>query len=702
MGFFKDLFKGVSKVVDPLGLSPGRKALEKKLFGGKGDSGTNTPITDAYGADAISKFDQMYPIYRQSYNQAGGAQGLGGRSFERWLSDHMEAQPNDATNLSALRTLENYSTTGQMLYPEGGDGMEPVYEDDPEGTGEVPIEQGLYDMSQERILADIERDEERRTMANALSNDLRSAYGNAQATVRTAMGPSLDAEQYFSANPDLAKAYSQSGGMWGNEQLSAQQWAERHYNTYGKNEPRQGVAFTSQLQREYGNADRTADSIVGNAQQSATSQLGAIQEYASSMRQNLSGELQQRATALEAMVADLNANLDSYDANQRAAIEAQIAELGDSLETSIDEQRANLSTELQGLQGAVDAEGVARKAALAEEIGKLNAAQAPVADARMTAANNAATAVNLGLERTRDQLTSQEAAQGYVGGSSAGAANLARAAIGARQNAAGIMGQARLANATDTRDVATREATEGRSIADAIAAGTRGVTERGATGNRSLSDALATGQQDIRDYGSTSRYGLTSKVNEGRLGIGNARAETSYADSLYGAAEGRKIGDTTAGGVLDVNTNLATQTQGARDNAAIAKSGYFDNDYTRRLGLAMTVPSMTSGLTDALTGLDNYANSGLGRSLNTLNWWSTGGTPTSPGYVPVEPSQSGNNLAQLGAGIFSAGGSLATAGVGRWNQPKTTTTSPTVGASTRPTLYDAGRNVNGRNYSGLA
>lgn len=680
MSFFGDLFKKGLWGFDPV-----LAYVVNKGGKGGGGSGGVAPISQTFGADALAKLDAAEPNYRRSYDAAGGAAGLNGRSFDQWLADHLALHPEDPGN----QMLKTYDETGQMLSPTGGDGYEPVYADDPTSSGEVPVEQGIYNLTKDRLLGDVEADAGRRDLATALGQDLQSSYNSAKNTLAGAMGPTFDAESYFAANPDVAQAFVESGGKMfdpNGPALSAEQFALKHYEEAGKQEGRQG-AFTSQLQREYANADRTAGAVIGNAQESAASQLAALQTYAANLRTNLSGEMQQRAAALEQQIASLNQNLDKYDEAEKAALLKQISAMGQNLETSINSQRENLTTELAGLQGAVDAEGQARKAALETEIQKLNAAQAPVAEARLGAANTAATAVNLGLQQQLDRQTANDAQQGFVGGSSASEANALRAAIAARQNAAAIMGQARVSNAADTRDVATREATEGRSIADAIAAGTRAVTERGATGNRTLSDALATGKQQIGDYGATQERGITSTTNQGRLNVNNLGATTSYTDALYNAAQGRQIGDTQASGTLGVNTNLATQTQQAKDAAAAAKSGYFDADYTRKLGAALTLPGLTTNLTNSLTGLDNYGNSGLTRSLNTLNWWSTSGTAPTPGYVPIQADTTGQDIAGLGAGLFSGGASIASAGAKNWFTPKTTTP---VASSTPVFNYQVG------------
>jgi len=782
MGFFSNLIK----LGDPFGIDPINKAVSGRLGGGGGGGGT---LADQYGADAFSELDKIHPNFRRSYDSAGGAKGLGGRSFEKFLTDHFKAHPEDQEVRDATQALQGFAETGRMLWPGEGEGLVPVYDDgtvggDPEQPADVPAEQGLYNLAMPGLLDDINRDAGRRDLAKTLGTQLTTDTNAARGTLESALGPTFDSESYFAANPDVAAAYAQS-----DKSQTPTQFAQNHYESYGKNEGRQG-AYTTLLQRDNANADRTAASMSGAAQLSAQQQLEALAHYATEMKGNLSGELQQRAEALEAQIKALGANLDQYDDAQKAALAKQIEESGHALETAIKSQQDNLSTQIQtlreantaqgqarlaslqqeseSLRNANTAQGQARKAALdteitqlkeastaqgqarltalTQEMDKLTAAQEPVAQARLAGANNATTAVNIGLQRQQDLITAQQADNGYIGGSTLTDAAAIRATIDARQKAAQIMSDAREKNALDTRDVAThgattersiaealaadrsaisgRSATEGRTIADQISGnesaiagrnatetrginddvtqGTAAITAQGAAGTRTLADALATGKQQISDFGSSQTRTNANNVATTRLNIGNTGATTKYNDALYGGSEGRKIGDALTTGTLGVNTALAQQQQAAANAAAAAKSSYYDANYQRQLGSALQLPSLTNNLTNGLTNLDNFGNSGLTRSLNTLNWWSGGGQAPTPGYVPVNPTQTGSDMAGLGAGLVGSAINIGNANKW-WQSPIKPGVNPPAGSTnfnytangnayTTP-IYDAGAGI---------
>ncbi len=469
----------------------------------------------------------------------------------------------------------------------------------------------------------------------------------------------------------LPRIYGDIDADAGRSELAAQLAAQARADYEASRNALSPEENARRLQEEYAMADQTAGRLSESAGVASAEQLTALQAAIAQMQQNLTGQSAAQAAALQQQLAALTSNLDQFDETQRAALTTQLAEQTANLQTQIDAQRQSLANELTGLQGAVDAESVARKAALEQEIAGLTAAQEPLSAARLQTAESLATGINLGLESERDRMTAENARRGYLGGSSFEDANALRAVIGARQGAATVMGQAREANAADTRTIQGRSATEGRSLSDELARNTRGVTERGVTGERTLADALAAGNRGIADYGTNSRTAITTTTGANRMNIGNAGATQQYQDQVAGAAQQREISDALARGTSDITTNRATQQQQARDSGTTARQGYFDNAYTRGLGGVLSRSNLAGSLASTLTGLDNYANTGLARALNTANWWSTNtGTPPTPGYVPVQASQSGNDLAGLGAGLVSAG--LTYGNSTGWGQPKTT------------------------------
>jgi hypothetical protein len=407
------------------------------------------------------------------------------------------------------------------------------------------------------------------------------------------------------------------------------------------------------LAEEYAMADTTAGRLSDSAATSAAQQLAALQSSITAMQQNLTGANAEKAAALQAQIAAFTANLDAYDATQKAALAQQIADNQANLERSIAAQQQALVQEVNALRGAADANSVARRAALQAEIDGLTAAQAPMAKARLDSANALATAVNLGLETTRDQLTADRARQGYLGSSTFSDAALGRAAIGARQNAAGVLGAAREANAGDLRSIQTRGATEGRLLADELANNYLSLAGREATGTRSLADILAEGTRGIADTGAAGRAGIANATGLSRQNIGNAGATQSYQDRVVGANDLQALLDTLARGNLGIRGTLAQEQQQARDSGTMARQGYFDNAYTRGQGAILSRPGLSSNLASTLAGLENYGSAGTNRALNTLSWFDTRGqaAPTI-GTTPAVVDNSGADIAGLGAGLL--------------------------------------------------
>jgi hypothetical protein len=151
--------------------------------------------------------------------------------------------------------------------------------------------------------------------------------------------------------------------------------------------------------------------------------------------------------------------------------------------------RATSGQQLQTELGMADETATAKRAALDDALAKLTAAQQPLSDARLADAEGQVTAVNLGLERTLDQLDADRAQQGYVGGSTGDINAATRATVDARQRGANMVGAARVANATDTRDIGGFGANQGYSIAGALADQRQALTN--ADYGRSLQAALS-------------------------------------------------------------------------------------------------------------------------------------------------------------------------------------------------------------------
>lgn len=643
-----------------------------------------------------------------------------------------------------------------------------------------PLEQGLLNTALPGLINDVQGDEQRRTIAGALANQALAGTNAASGILAGSLGGGFDSRQYFQKYADVAAAFQNSadGATPGTKNingkdLTADQFAQEHYLKYGQSEGRTPFYTQSaQLAQDNNNADQVTAAQTAAASQAQATQLAALQQSIAAMQGNLQGALAEKAAALQQMIASMNSNLDQFDATQKAALSQQIATQQKDLEESIATQRqalteeinalganaganaqakgAALQQEIAALQGASDAQSVARRAALQDQLTKLQsgidtegaskraaleqeiagltAAQAPMAQARLKAAQLQATAVNVGLEHTKDQLTADQAKAGYFGGSTFQDAALARAAIGARQQAAQAVGSAETSNAADTRDIAVRSATEGRSISDALAAGTRGVTtqgandtrsladeqagnnatiaargvtgtrtiaealadaqnsiaDRGATGNAALTGAFAQGRQALGDAGATGLAGIQTNTGANRMAIGNTGATTTYGNVSTGADARRSIGDALAQGQFGLTSTYAKDVQSAQNANAAAKGTYYDQNYNRSLGAALTLPTLASNLAGTLTSLDNYGQSGLARTQGLLNWWNTNqGTAPTGSYVPVQASNSGNDIANLGAGLLGAGINVGNAN-NWWRTPATTPLITTVGPGGAP------------------
>lgn len=505
------------------------------------------------------------------------------------------------------------------------------YEQVPD-TENLPIEQGILQTALPNLLGDIEGDAGRRELVNTLTGQATDDYNAA----RDALSPEASA---------------------------------------------------ARLAQELAQADETTGRISDSSATAAAQQLAALQASVAAMQQNLTGDLAARAAALQQQITSFTQNLNAFDATQRQALAEQIAANQQNLESSITAQRQALTDEVTALRGAADANSVARKAALQAEIDGLTAAQAPMAQARLDSANALSAAVNLGLQATNDKLTAQRAKQGYLGSSSFSDAAQARAAIGARQDAAQVMGTAREANAGDLRTINSRAATEGRTLADDYANALMGLTGREATGNRSLADILAQDTRTIGDTGAAGRASIANTTGQNLLNVKNAGATQQYQDQTMGSTQLRALLDSLAQGSGSIASTQATQQQQARDAGSAARQDYFDNAYTRSLGGTLARPGLGANLASTLTSLGDYGNSGLNRSLGTLNWWSTNtnAAPTPQANAAVV-DQSGNAISSLGSSLL---GSAINVGNSQnwWQTPKTTTT-PTIAPDPNSTMND--------------
>lgn len=549
-------------------------------------------------------------------------------------------------------------------------------------------EQAIYDRAVPGILDDINRDAGRRTVADNLATQATAGAQSAATTLARTQGGGFDGKTYFAQNQDVAKEYERLGGQAGTG-LTIDQFAERHYLQNGQREGRQPAYIqNAQLAQDFDNANRTQAANIAANNQAYKTQTDALQTATSSLQQNLTGNLAAKAAALDQQVAALNQNADQLDATQRKALADQIAAMQANLEQEVATQKQALTEQLATLGNNASAEAQSRRAALQQEIAGLTAAQAPLNEARLKAAELQATAVNVGLERTRDQLTADAARDGYVGGSTIQDAALVRATVDARQRAAEAMGGARVANATDNRDIGARDATGQRTIADALAGRTREIGDYGANTNFQLTSNAATGRRQIGDLNASGTAAITNNTGQNRFNIGNFQANTTASNANFGADQNRSILDAQTQGNYALTSNNAQQNQAATLQGNAARANYQDQDYNRTVAGGLALAAIPQNLTQTYTTLDNYANSGLTRAQNTLNWWSTNqnAAPT-PGVTQVQASNTGNDISGFGAGL--TGAALSYGNANRW---WTTPSAPSLPKSATP--VDAGGATN--------
>lgn len=632
-------------------------------------------------------FNDLVQYYKANVPQDPSAPlgtDVGNNRFNSWTAQ-LEQQlgipggqyddPSSGWNTITPDTLNQFETTGG-----GGAAGQPSLNTT---GGGVPLEQGLLQTALPGLINQVTGDAGRQQQVTDLTNQANAAYGNLGQTLSQAQAH-FDGQAYLSANPDVAANYAQypAGQTPGTrsingKDMTADQFAQFHYDNYGKNEGRQPTYTSTVAQQQQGNAATAATAVIGAAGQAAASQLSALQSAITQSTQNLQGNLAAKASALTSAVASLNQNLTTLDASQKANLAAQIQSMQQDLQTSIDAQRTALTSEVQQLQGNSDAAAQARMAALNTELAGLNAAQAPLNAARLQGAEALSTAVNLGLTAAQKDILAKQAAGGFIGGSTMTDAALARATVDARQQAAGAIGSAEVANAADTRDIGVKGATQGYSIADALAGEKQSAANLGATGGAQLSGALAQGTQAIGDTGATALRTIGDSTAGNRAQIGNSAASQTYADTVGGANDLRTLQDTLSTGGYNIATALANNTQQARNTQAGANFSTGQNLFPNSVNAAGALAQLPGQQAATLTSLLPYGNAGLTNTQNALNWWATSNNPPQPTTTITQPSQTGNQVSQLGSGLL--GGAFQVGNANNW-----WSTSPTGTKATSP------------------
>lgn len=546
-----------------------------------------------------------------------------------------------------------------------------------------PDEQNLYNRIVPGLEKQIDADAGRQTEVEAAGRQIDKDANNLR-TVFDSAASRFDGQAYLAQNPDVREYYQalpagpNGGRIFNGQEMSPADFAKFHYEQSGRAEGRSPAYTSDNLRTNLENVNTTTNTLATNANTAAASQLAALTEATGKLQGILSGGLAEQAAALAQATATLEANIGTLDAAQRKALADEIAAKQQNLETSIASQQASLTQQVADLQGNASAAAAARRQALEQQIAELTAAQAPVSEARLRGAEALTTAINIGLEGTRDQLKADAAREGFVGGSTMQDANLVRATIGARQQAAQAGAQARTENAVDTRAIGQLGAGGRYSIADAFAGQTNAIQDFGATGRGTLRTGLATGTQAIGDYGATGRRTIADSTSGARSGLGQWNALTGYGNKDAGIKGGMDIAGRVVTGAYDIKAALAKQAQDIANQNATMTAAYKANLFPESTAAGQAALNLTPATITAKTSFIPYGTAGTTNALNTLGWWGGNATPPTTNVTLTQPNNSGSEIAKLGAGLTSAGLSL-------WQTPKTT--KPAATGSGSPATY---------------
>ena len=458
-----------------------------------------------------------------------------------------------------------------------------------------PAEQGIFNQISPGLVNQITGDAGRQQQVANLTAQTNAAYGNL-GTVLGQTQTRFDGNAYLRANPDVAAAYQRDGNG-----MSVDDYAKRHYDTFGRNEGRASALTSDLLNAQRGNVDATVRTIVDASNTNAAT----------------------ATAALGRMTGDQIANLEKSMATQRAGLEQQVREL----------------------HGSAGEAAAARRAALERQIAELTAAQQPVSEARTRAAEQQVTGINLGLESTRDQISADAAREGFYGPSTMTDSNLARAAIDARQGAAQVGGAARVANAMDTRGIGNYGAGARYSIEDVLAGQRQQVSDFGSAGRAGLTAFGAETGRGIHDAGATGRFNIDTMAGRETQAarVGGAGQMSTYFDNLYPNA---------------VNTaQLQAQLPGAQAAALTALIPYGTAGTRNALDTLNWFGSNTHnppGPTPVITAPGQTGNQigQLGASLvgagyqvgSANNWWRTPTPKTTPGATFTPSPTTGGPL----------------------------------------------------------
>lgn len=501
-----------------------------------------------------------------------------------------------------------------------------------------PDEPAFYNQIAPRIREDLENDARRQTETTKIVGDVNRSLDDAVKVNSELLRVSgFDAERYIADDPGIRTALQQLIEQGKATDLASA--AKYHYDTWGKTEGRTPYYTRSRLDEEYAQADLSNNRLAGSANAEAAARLAGLDKRKADIETALTALQGARTGALTTETAALYGANGQLLADRAGALTGETAALRDANGRLLVDRTKSLDEQLVTLRGALDQLNVERSAALA-----------PLEAARMVAAESQATAINQALETQRDQMTAANATRGFVGGSTAESAAIARAVVGARQASAQAVGDAGVANAGDRRSLGDDIAGTRFGITGQGAADRRGINDDSAVSEARIAGGAATGLRTLLDDSAKTKFNITGNAATGLRGI------------VDDSAKGRfNLSDSDATARVAVNDARADGVRTAADNATGLKQNYFDADFGRRLEASLRPAQIATTRLNFTNAADEAGQAGLNRSLRTLAFFQGNNAPPPSSSFTRTPSTSGADLAALGASSVNAALNIANA-----------------------------------------
>lgn len=655
---------------------------------------------------AVKKFTDASPEHKKILNESFGGDM---QKFAQWFSNWWQG----SDGVSFLSDPNNNISDAEMeLLGSLGFSMD--------GGQDTPLEQELLNKVYAQGTADMAGNAARQAQAQAVIDQNNKDLNATRTLNDSLLAKTSNWSKYVTDNPDISAYFNSSAFETlpdgtkkelgtGRVYASVEDYAKAHYEAFGDNGRPKLETSTQRLADEYANTNNYVTSLTNAATQAASDSKAALAQQYGAKTAALDAEGVAKGDALtkynldalnaintlesekRALIAqngqEIDAAIKARNNERIAAIDAQTAQLGQAI-TTLDSSR----------NSALDTQAAAQGQALDSYSASLLQALDPVATERLNSARVLASSINQGAETAKDNLVAQQAAQGYVGGSSMDTAAIARAGLDARQQAAQAMGNARFTNATDKQGVANTVSKERFSLDNATAQDRRGIADSTSQARFDLSSSDAGLRKGAADEAGTARFDLASGLADKRLAVGNEGA-TSRATLATDTAGARKaladylatgktgLTNANADSAFAIGTQLATDKKDAATQGANLKQSYFDNDLTRQLSAATTNAQLGQLQLSNIGKAEQIGWGGTDRMLDRLNWFSTSATPTTATATTTQADETGSLWAGIGSGLLSGGMSLAAANMKNKTPTNQTMASSSLTGSTSGKLY---------------